>query len=57
MSCEHCVRRINDTLSRLDGVKEVKIDLEQKLVEVDGTADVAAVVEAIKSAGYTPEAK
>jgi copper chaperone CopZ len=57
MSCQHCVKRINDTLRGLDGVEEVVIDLEQKLVEVSGTADVDAVINVIKSAGYTARVK
>ncbi len=57
MSCQHCVKRINDALRGLDGVEEVVIDLEQKLVEVSGTAGVDTVINVIKGAGYTARVK
>ncbi|MBP7602354.1 MAG: heavy-metal-associated domain-containing protein [Spirochaetes bacterium] len=53
MSCQHCVRRITEAVGRVSGVTNVSIDLERKLVEVNGTADTGAVINAIKSAGYT----
>lgn len=52
MSCQHCVRRITEAVGRVSGVTNVSIDLERKLVEVNGTADTGAVINAIKSAGY-----
>jgi len=57
MSCQHCVRKISDALGRLDGVKGVTIDLEHKLLEVSGHASADAVIDVIKNAGYTAEAK
>lgn len=52
MSCQHCVRRITEAVGRVSGVTNVSIDLDRKLVEVNGTADTGAVINAIKSAGY-----
>jgi len=27
MSCEHCVKRVKEALSKIEGVKEVSVDL------------------------------
>jgi len=57
MSCGHCVSSISGAVRGLPGVTEVNVDLERKLVEVDGDGvDVAPVEEAIREAGYEPEA-
>lgn len=34
MSCEHCVNAITKAVGALDGVDEVKVDLNQKTVTV-----------------------
>jgi copper chaperone len=57
MSCGHCVSAVSGAVRGLPGVTEVEVDLESKLVEVDGDGvDVAPVQEAIREAGYEPEA-
>ncbi len=38
MSCQHCVKRVTEALSRLTGVKGVQVDLEAKTATV--TTDV-----------------
>jgi copper chaperone len=56
VSCGHCVASISGAVSGLPGVTEVNVDLERKLVEVDGDGvGVAPVEEAIREAGYEPE--
>ena len=55
MSCRHCVLRITDVVKRVAGVTDVSIDLDTRFVEVNGTADSAAVMDAIKGAGYTAQ--
>lgn len=35
MSCQHCVKSIHDAVVGITGVKEVKIDLKTKLVQID----------------------
>jgi copper chaperone len=53
MSCEHCRAAVTDELGRVPGVHAVDVDLERKLVRVEGTGvDDAAVVAAIDEAGY-----
>ncbi|HEX2264664.1 MAG TPA: heavy-metal-associated domain-containing protein [Solirubrobacterales bacterium] len=56
MSCGHCVSSVSDAVRGLPGVTEVDVDLESKLVEVDGDGvDVAPVEQAIRDAGYEAE--
>ena len=55
--CSHCVNKITETLSSIDGVYHVHVDLETKLAGFDLTKDVpdSKLLEAVKEAGYTPE--
>jgi copper chaperone len=56
MSCEHCRTAVTDEVGRVTGVRSVAVDLETKLVRVDGTdVDPASVVAAIDEAGYDAE--
>ncbi|MDA0182416.1 copper ion binding protein [Solirubrobacter phytolaccae] len=53
MSCNHCVVAVSGEVGRVPGVSTVDVDLDTKLVRVDGAGiDASAVVEAIDEAGY-----
>jgi copper chaperone len=53
MHCGHCERAVKEEVSAVDGVSEVAVDLDTKLVTVTGQAfDDAAVRAAIAEAGY-----
>jgi copper chaperone CopZ len=53
MSCAHCEHAVTSELSEVTGVTSVDVDLDSKLVRVQGTEiDGAAVVAAIDEAGY-----
>jgi copper chaperone len=53
MHCGHCERAVKEEVSAVDGVSEVAVDLDTKLVTVRGQAfDEAAVRAAIAEAGY-----
>jgi copper chaperone len=53
MHCGHCERAVKEEVSAVDGVSEVVVDLDTKLVTVRGQAfDDAAVRAAIAEAGY-----
>jgi copper chaperone len=53
MSCEHCRVAVTGEVSQVAGVRTVDVDLETKLVRVEGAGvDAAAVVAAIDEAGY-----
>jgi copper chaperone len=53
MSCDHCRVAITGEVEQVAGVTSVDVDLEAKLVRVQGTQlDATAVVDAIDEAGY-----
>lgn len=55
MSCQHCKMRIEKSLSNLKNIQHLKVDLERKLVEVDGNVSLEEVKNAITATGYSPE--
>lgn len=36
MTCSHCEKSVKDTLSKIDGVLEVTVNLDTKIVTVEG---------------------
>ena len=51
--CAHCAASIREEVSEVEGVEDVAVELETKLVTVIGTAvDDGAVRAAIVEAGY-----
>jgi copper chaperone len=51
--CEHCVMSIREEVSEVEGVDEVAVDLDAKLVTVTGQGlDDEALRAAIVEAGY-----
>jgi copper chaperone len=51
--CAHCAMSIREEVSEVEGVDEVDVDLETKLVTIQGTTlDDAALRAAIGEAGY-----
>ena len=51
--CAHCVASIREEVSEVEGVDDVAVDLDTKLVTVSGSnLDEAAVRAAIEEAGY-----
>ena len=51
--CAHCVMSIREEVSEVEGVEDVAVDLETKLVTVSGRdLDDAALRTAIEDAGY-----
>jgi uncharacterized membrane protein YraQ (UPF0718 family)/copper chaperone CopZ len=53
MDCEHCKTTIDSALRNIQGVRDVKIDLSVKLVEVIGSPSAEHVKSTIQNAGYT----
>jgi copper chaperone CopZ len=55
MSCGHCAARIEKSLSELDGVSKVKVNLTGKFAEIDTSKDLdeVRVLAAIDGAGYS----
>ncbi|GGM70039.1 heavy-metal-associated domain-containing protein [Dactylosporangium sucinum] len=54
MTCQHCVGSVSGELLKLDGVRDVRIDLGSGTVTVtsEQPLDAAAVREAVDEAGY-----
>jgi copper chaperone CopZ len=52
MTCDHCKLAVTEEVTKVAGVAAVSVDLDTKLVRIDGGGDHAAVVAAIDEAGY-----
>jgi copper chaperone len=52
MTCDHCKVAVTEEVTKVDGVAAVSVDLDTKLVRIDGGADHAALAAAIVEAGY-----
>ena len=54
MSCNHCVMAVTKALSAIEGIQNVKVDLNSGEATFDEMkpVDVAVVRERIKKAGY-----
>jgi copper chaperone len=57
MSCGHCVGAITQALKAADPGAQVEFDLASHRVKIQpAAADESALAEAIREAGYTPQA-
>lgn len=52
MSCEHCEMTVSEALEGVSGVEAATADHETDEAVVEGDAEIAALVEAVESAGY-----
>ena len=54
MTCGHCVKSVTEELSKIAGVKEVKVDLDSGNVDITSDSELAQadLTEAIQEAGY-----
>ncbi len=54
MTCNHCVMAINKALNEIEGIKDVKVDLQkgEAIFEEAKPVDMNIVRERIKKAGY-----
>jgi copper chaperone len=54
MTCQHCVAAVTKALQSIDGITNVKVDLEAGTATYDETApvDTGAIRRAIEDAGY-----
>lgn len=59
MMCEHCAAHVNDALSKIDGVKKVKIDLSSATALIKSNRELSEeeLSKAIADAGYNYEGK
>lgn len=56
MTYGHCVSAVTRAASKVAGAKDVKVDLNQGLVTVDGNPNPAAIRDAIEAEGYQVQA-
>lgn len=55
MMCEHCAATITQALEGVDGVSDVKVDVNTKNASFKAVDDKnEAIIQAIKDAGYKP---
>ena len=55
MMCMHCVAHVKEALSKVDGVSNVEVSLDEKNAKVtcsDSTTD-QMLMDAVNNAGYT----
>lgn len=54
MTCDHCVRRVENALKELEGVNKVKVNLKKKTAEMLLEADLSSdkIKAAVEDAGY-----
>lgn len=52
MNCPHCAASVERAISSIPGVESVSVDLHGAAATVSGNADSAAVIEAVKLAGF-----
>ena len=56
MGCQHCVNRITEALSAIDGVEVLEVSLEDKSATVDVEESITdeILMEAIDEEGFEP---
>jgi copper chaperone CopZ len=53
MSCEHCVKRVKEALSKIEGVKEVSVDLySAKGYIISEKVPLSLIKEVLEREGY-----
>ncbi len=54
MSCQHCVMAVTKALGAIDGLKDVKVDLQSSQASFEATkpVDAKVIADAIKKAGF-----
>ena len=54
MQCEHCKASVEKSISALEGVASIKVDLKKKIATVSLSSDIsdAVLTEAVTNAGF-----
>lgn len=56
MTCGHCVATITKAVQQVDQQATVAADLPNHMVRIEGATDRKIIEQAIREAGYTPQA-
>jgi len=51
IECNDCIKSVEDSIYKVDGISNVVCNLKNQLVEVEGTAAPSAIAEAIRETG------
>lgn len=57
MHCENCVKKIQQAIEKIDGVKSVQVDLDKRKAVVEGEVNEQLIRQAIEKAGYSVSEK
>jgi len=52
MSCGHCKATVEKAVAGVDAGAQVEIDLDNRTVSIQSSADAASLIDALKTAGY-----
>lgn len=52
MTCDHCQRAVTSALESVEGVQSASVDLDKGMAQVEGSADLEALVAAVEEEGY-----
>lgn len=52
MTCEHCAENVRNSISKLDGVHDVSVNLKKKTAKIDGEVDFDEIKNAVEAVGY-----
>ena len=55
MSCGHCKSAVENAIEAVDPAAEITVDVDTKTVRIPENIDTAAVLAAMKNAGYPAE--
>ncbi len=55
MSCQHCVAGVTRALEAIEGIKQVKVDLQQGEARYEGEVDPQVLKAAIAKIGFEVE--
>ena len=56
MSCEHCAENVRSSISRIDGVTKVSVNLKRERAEIEGEASLEDIQSAVEAVGYKVKA-
>ncbi len=56
MTCNHCVMHTKKALESIEGVDSTEVNLEAGTAIVVGTAEISALIAAVKEVGFEAEA-
>lgn len=52
MTCGHCKAAVEKAVASVDATAKVAVDLDARTVDIDSSADLAALLAALKAEGY-----